>query len=208
MQAYQSRLKRTTLETIYMSCIRPVMEYSNVVWENCIQTEQSSLENVQLDVDGVITVGIRGTSNHQLYLETGWETLQQRFIKKNVTLMYKIMQNEVPVYPYNRVADQINNTRSRQNITHFHLFTFARYKRAERLSQLYENGLYRHSNIYSLFIVMVKYINYLSQTIQNLQLRVLRTRNKINVRWIKIEANLSSITMGSDGHLEMYIFSG
>ena len=82
------------------------------------------LERIQLNAAQVVTGGIRGTPNHQLYMETGWETLKIRRTKRKLLLMYTIMNNEVPQYlseiiPIELRSRHIHNTRFSQNISHF-----------------------------------------------------------------------------------------
>ena len=41
-------LGRQSLIKIYFSFIRPVLEYSDLVWDNCTEREATLLENVQV----------------------------------------------------------------------------------------------------------------------------------------------------------------
>jgi ABC-type sulfate transport system permease subunit len=43
---------------IYMSFIRLILEYGNVIWDNCTQNEFNLLESVQVEAGRVIT-GLR-----------------------------------------------------------------------------------------------------------------------------------------------------
>ena len=42
-------LDKSTLEKIHFAYIRPILEYSNVVWDNCTITQSTKLEQLQLD---------------------------------------------------------------------------------------------------------------------------------------------------------------
>ena len=44
MRKLKFQLDRKSLEIIYTSFIRPLLEYSNVVWDNCTQYESNDLE--------------------------------------------------------------------------------------------------------------------------------------------------------------------
>ena len=83
LRSYQFQLKRSTLVTIYISFIIPILEYVNVIWDGCTPAEQFMLERIHLVAARVVTGGMRGTPNHQLYMETGWETLKVRTQKKS-----------------------------------------------------------------------------------------------------------------------------
>ena len=43
------RLKREYLENIYFTFIRPILEYSSEVWDNCCQVNSDRLEKLQLE---------------------------------------------------------------------------------------------------------------------------------------------------------------
>ena len=44
------------LENIYISFIRPLMEYADVIWDNKKQNLINKLENIQLDAAVIVTV--------------------------------------------------------------------------------------------------------------------------------------------------------
>ena len=44
MRKLKFQLDRKSLEIIYTSFIRPLLEYSNVIWDNCTQYEENDLE--------------------------------------------------------------------------------------------------------------------------------------------------------------------
>jgi hypothetical protein len=69
---------RKTLEKIYLTFIRPILEYADVVWDNKTLFLIKKLENVQIDAARIVTGGTRLVSINSLYKETGWETLQAR----------------------------------------------------------------------------------------------------------------------------------
>lgn len=58
-------LCRDALIKIYMSFIRPVLEYGDVVWNNCNEKESSLLEEVQITAARIIT-GMRVNSSRSL----------------------------------------------------------------------------------------------------------------------------------------------
>ena len=47
--------KREILEKIYLTFIKPLLEYSCEVWDNCSQTDNDRLENLQLEAARIIT---------------------------------------------------------------------------------------------------------------------------------------------------------
>ena len=92
MRKLKFQLDRKSLETIYISFIRPLLEYANVVWDNCTQYESNELEKIQIEAARIVTGATKLVILHSLYTETGWESLTSRREKHKLTLYYK-MQN-------------------------------------------------------------------------------------------------------------------
>ena len=72
------KLNRSHLQTIYISFIRPLMEYGDIVWDNITDYLKQSLESLQLEAARIVTGATTLTSRQLLYDETGWQTLQTR----------------------------------------------------------------------------------------------------------------------------------
>ena len=68
--------KRNTLNQIYIYFVRPILEYSSVVWDNCSKYEKDRLERMQLEAARIVTGTSRSISTIQLYNEIGWLTLE------------------------------------------------------------------------------------------------------------------------------------
>ena len=62
----------------YVSFIRPVLEYADIVWDNCTQYEIDSFEKIQAEAARIVTGATRLVSLELLYRETGWEPLYKR----------------------------------------------------------------------------------------------------------------------------------
>ena len=69
-------IKRNTLNQIYIYFVRPILEYSSVVWDNCSKYEKDPLERMQLEAARIVTGTSRSISTIQLYNEIGWLTLE------------------------------------------------------------------------------------------------------------------------------------
>ena len=116
------RLKREYLEKIYMTFIRPILEYSSEVWDNCGQTNSDRLENIQIEAARIVTGLTSYASRNSIYLETGWEKLSVRREVKKLSMFYKIINNQAPDYLHDLVPDFVSdicnyNLRNSQNIT-------------------------------------------------------------------------------------------
>ena len=71
-------LDRKSLSRFYLSYIRPILEYGNIIWDACTQQQSNHLESIQLDAARIITGLRRGTSHSTLYTELGWSSLAER----------------------------------------------------------------------------------------------------------------------------------
>jgi hypothetical protein len=67
------KLKRSHLQAIYISFIRPLMEYGDIVWNNIPDYLKQSLESLQLEGARIVTGATKLTSKQLLYDETGWK---------------------------------------------------------------------------------------------------------------------------------------
>ena len=47
MRKLRYDIDRKALEVIYISFIRPILEYLDVLWDNCTQQEKQELEKIQ-----------------------------------------------------------------------------------------------------------------------------------------------------------------
>ena len=55
MRKLKVTLDRKSLQTIYISIIRPLLEYADVVWDNCTQYEANELEQIQNEAARIVT---------------------------------------------------------------------------------------------------------------------------------------------------------
>ena len=83
-------LDRKSLQTIYISFIRPVLEYADVVWNNCTQYEANELEKIQNEAARIVTGATKLVSIHALLSDVGWESLSSRRENHKLILYYKM----------------------------------------------------------------------------------------------------------------------
>ena len=89
MRKLKFQLVRNSLEIIYTSFIRPLLEYSYVVWDNCTQYEANDLGKIQNEAARIVTGATKLTSLQSLYIETGWESLASRQQKSKLSSFIK-----------------------------------------------------------------------------------------------------------------------
>jgi hypothetical protein len=92
------KVNRSTLTCLYKSMIRPLMEYGDVIWDNCSEGEASLLEHIQYESAKVVTGAIKGTSARALMNELAWENLSDRRKMHKFTYFFKIIKRISPLY--------------------------------------------------------------------------------------------------------------
>lgn len=99
------KINRESLIKIYFAFIRPVLEYGDVVWDNCTDEQSNLLESIQIEAARIITGLRRNSSKQYLYQELGWETLKKRRNNHKLILLFKILNNYTPEYLSNIVGE-------------------------------------------------------------------------------------------------------
>ncbi len=98
MRKIKTLVPRKTLENLYKTLIRPILEYGCVIFDGMTENLSNRLENIQRQAGLVCTGAFRNTSTHALLHETGWDTLANRRKYYKLILMYKILNNKTPAY--------------------------------------------------------------------------------------------------------------
>ena len=84
MRKLKYEFDRKSLEIIYFSFIRPILEYGDTIWDNCTQYEKVELDKIQNEAARIVTGCTKLVSIRNLYEETKWESLEER--RKNINL--------------------------------------------------------------------------------------------------------------------------
>ena len=115
MRKLKFKLDRKALETFYLVFIRPILEYGDVIWDNCTQYEKNELDKIQNEARRIAIGGTKLISLNALYKETNWKTLSQRRDNHKATLFYKMMNQLTPNYLSSLVFRPVGAT-SRYNL--------------------------------------------------------------------------------------------
>ena len=91
-------LARESLNRAYISFIRPILEYADIIWDNCTQYEIDLIEKIQIEAARVVTGATRLVSIELMYRETGWEPLYKRRYKHKMYQFYKMNNDLTPAY--------------------------------------------------------------------------------------------------------------
>ena len=95
MRRLKYKLDRKSLESIYISFIRPLLEHGDTVWDNCTQYELDKLQN---ETARIATGATKRVSLTNLYKEIGWESLSKRRSNHKLNLLYKMINSLTPIY--------------------------------------------------------------------------------------------------------------
>ena len=99
---------------MYISFIRPQLEYVVEIWSGCTKNDIEKLEKVQLYAARIVAGLSIITSRTSLHSETGWEPLVNRRDRSKLSTTYKIYNNLVPSY-LKEITPAIRNTISHYN---------------------------------------------------------------------------------------------
>ena len=78
LRTFKLILDRKTLETMYITFVKPLLEYADVIWDNMSMSLNKQIENVQLEDSRIVTEGTRLVSLNNLYMETSWGKLRSK----------------------------------------------------------------------------------------------------------------------------------
>lgn len=134
MRKLKFLLDRKALETIYTAFIRPILEYADIVWCNISKYQEDELEKIQLEAARIVTGTTKLVSLQNLYIETGWETLNSRRQQHRLTLFYKMIHNMAPPYLVTLVPTLVGE------ISRYPLRNSDLYQTIDAKSQLYYNS--------------------------------------------------------------------
>ena len=122
MQALKYKLDRKTLEVMYFSFIRPLLEYGDVIWDNSGNVLSDQIEKVQVRAARIVSGGIIRAPYESMLKELGWTKLSDRRKYKRLIYIHKIQLGQAPSYLSDILPPSRGNLTSRmlrgsQNIT-------------------------------------------------------------------------------------------
>ena len=108
-------VNRKTLEILYKWFIRPGLEYSDIVFDNCTKEEQAHIESVHKRAGRIISGAIRGTSSNVIFTELGWENMQHRRQLHKCLFYHNIINGNAPQYLIDDLPGHVRD-RTRYNL--------------------------------------------------------------------------------------------
>ena len=118
MRSLKFTLDRRSLETIYLSFIRPLLGYGDLIFDNLTNFDHNELDKIQNEAARIVTGTTKLTSIENLYTDTGWQPLGNRRKIHKLILMYKILYSQAPSYMYSLLPENNNARYTLRNSSH------------------------------------------------------------------------------------------
>ena len=121
LRRHKFDLDRRSLSKLYTTFVRPMLEYSDIIWDNCNLETRRNLENVQLDAARILTGATKLCSTQKLYNDTCLEPLKNRRDKHKLCQLYKMINDLTPPYLQQLIPQRVQEqTRyPLRNVTNF-----------------------------------------------------------------------------------------
>ena len=108
LKGLKFKISTETLSKLYKPFIRPVMEYANVLWDGCSESESDLIEFVRYQSAIAVTGAMKGiTSRARLLEELVWEDMKTRRSMHKLVLYFKIVNNLTPNYLLNLLPQTV-----------------------------------------------------------------------------------------------------
>ena len=95
---------------MHRSFIRSLLDYTDVIYDNCSKFDTDKLEPVQRRACIIATAAIRLTKHETLLQEVGLETLKSRRRHHRLVYLNKIKSKLTPIYLSNLLSMTNHNT--------------------------------------------------------------------------------------------------
>ena len=105
-------IDRISLETIYFTYIRSLLEYADIIWDNCLQQECNEIEKIQLEAGRIVTGSTKLVEINKLYKELGRLKLSERRDLHKLFLFFKIDHGLAPLYLSNLLPPHVEDVTS------------------------------------------------------------------------------------------------
>ena len=78
--------------------MRSSLEYADVVWDDCSESDSSLLEDLQIECARLVTGAMKGTNRVRLLRDASWVELSGRSKMHKLCLTYKMVNKLAPSY--------------------------------------------------------------------------------------------------------------
>ena len=102
-------MDRKSLQAMYFSFIRPVLEYADVVWDNCTHHQINDLEKIQIEAGSIVSGTTKLIAIDKLYRELRWLKLSERRKLYQLFLFNKMQNGLATDYLDDLVPPRVGN---------------------------------------------------------------------------------------------------
>ena len=95
---------------MYTAFVGPLLEYSDIVWDNCSLETKKQLDAIHVEAARIITGATKLCYIDKIYSDLGWKSLQSRRNKHKLVAFYKILPGSAPNYLMNLVPPTVQAT--------------------------------------------------------------------------------------------------
>jgi hypothetical protein len=107
LNKFRNILPLNTLVRTYITMIRPILEYANIIYDNTTFELSQKIEHIQRRAGLICTGAYRHTEHRSLLQELGWESLSLRRKNHKLIQYYKIINNHTPI-PHPPISETRN----------------------------------------------------------------------------------------------------
>ena len=125
LQTLKFQLDRKSLQTMYFSFVRPILEYADIIWDNCYNYEKESIEKVQWEAARIVTGATKSCNRIKLLEDTGWDTMEKRRYKHRMITFFKMVKSMAPPYLQTLVPPSVHQV-SQRNLRNYSNLTIPR----------------------------------------------------------------------------------
>ena len=119
MRGLKYTVDRRSLEIIYMSFVRPCLEYGDSLFAGTYETDLLRLDALQVEAMRIVAGATARSNINALYQETDWQPLSERRKVHSLTMLYKIVNGMAPSYLTallpSRIGDDTNRNLRNSN---------------------------------------------------------------------------------------------
>ena len=109
LNSVSHKLSRKSLETMYFSYVRSILEYADILVCNTSQENLKQIDTIQKRAGKIVSGAIRCTSSNMIYEELSWQRLSDR--RQNcMTILYSdIIHHRAPSFLFPHIPEIVEN---------------------------------------------------------------------------------------------------
>ena len=151
-------LSRYTLEVLFRSLVHSSLEYADVVWDGCSESDSNLLESLQIEGARVVSGALKGINRVSLLNELSWVELS--VIRKiyKLSLLYKMVFKLAPPYFCDLCPNFVSKRSSYSLRSAYNLcLPFVRTERHKKIFSFFINSTAEQSSIRHMHIVFSRH---------------------------------------------------